>query len=67
MTTKPSAGPILLGCYFCDKNDQDSIDAIPPGWTETIKFGPTTEGFRLEHPDAPTHMGFCPDHSKGDA
>ncbi len=54
------ADMIRLGCFHCETNNLDGAGEIPVGWSNILEFGPTTEGFRQQHPDAPTHMGCCP-------
>jgi len=53
---------IRLSCNYCDREDCDGIDEIPPGW-EDVEFFRTQEEMEADEEDASwwTDIGTCPD------
>ena len=66
------AHEIRLACFYCDTDECDGIDEVPPDWTEVEEFQSYAESLEEVAPDDPartpldwyTHLGVCPDCRK---
>ena len=59
---------IRLACMFCDRNDYDGVNALPPDWFSVDEVRTYEESLReaeLIDPervlDWYTHLGVCPE------
>ena len=60
---------IRLACFYCDSDDCDGVDEVPPGWTEVEEFQSYAASLEEVSPNDParspldwyTHLGVCPE------
>lgn len=63
---------IRLACFYCDTDECDSVDEVPPGWTEVEESQSDATSLEDVSPNDPlrsplewyTHLGVCPECCK---
>ena len=45
---------IRLACFYCDTDECDGVDEVPPGWTEVEEFQSYAASLEDVSPNDPT-------------